>query len=239
MPFTPYAGPALLTGSKIAGKFKDFIPLVKSSATGGLFSGGLTALFTGNPIAGLAVGAADTLGSAALATGLGALGTRKVLGKNINFAGGKKYTFSETDDLNPLKKQLESLGQVGTATRTGNAGQLNPEVMKNLAAYAKSKEYYSPSGPQLAGMYAGSIAAPFAIEPLFYPKDQGDIVQQQLFQRYGTSQLMTNPQAAISNLTYLSRDIKGDEVRDKQNMNLAPGTLYQYTNLAGNPMGGM
>ena len=229
----------LLKGSQIAGKFKDFMPLLRSSATGGLFSGGLTTLFTGNPIAGLAVGAADTLGSAALATGLGALGTRKVLGKNINFAGGKKYTFSETDDLNPLKKQLESLGQVGTATRTGKAGQLNPEAMKNLAAYAKSKEYYSPSGPQLAGMYAGSIAAPFAIEPLFYPKDQGDIVQQQLFQRYGTSQLMTNPQAAISNLTYLSRDIKGDEVRDKQNMNLAPGTLYQYTNLAGNPMGGM
>ncbi len=229
----------LLKGSQIAGKFKDFMPLLRSSATGGLFSGGLTALFTGNPIAGLAVGAADTLGSAALATGIGALGTRRVLGKNINFAGGKKYTFSETDDLNPLKKQLESLGQVGTATRTGKAGQLNPEAMKNLAAYAKSKEYYSPSGPQLAGMYAGSIAAPFAIEPLFYPKDQGDIVQQQLFQRYGTSQLMTNPQAAISNLTYLSRDIKGDEVRDKQNMNLAPGTLYQYTNLAGNPMGGI
>jgi len=226
----------LLKGSQIAGKFKDFMPLLKSSATGGLFSGGLTALFTGNPIAGLAVGAADTLGSAVLATGIGALGTRKVLGKNINFAGGKKYTFSESDDLDPLKKQLANLGQVGTATRTGKAGQLNPEVMKNLAAYAKSKEYYSPSGPQLAGMYAGSIAAPFAIEPLFYPKDQGDIVQQQLFQRYGTSQLMTNPQAAINNLTYLSRDIKGDEVRDGQNMNLSPGTLYQ---MAGNPMRGM
>ena len=89
----------LLKGSQIAGKFKDFMPLLRSSATGGLFSGGLTALFTGNPIAGLAVGAADTLGSAALATGIGALGTRKVLGKSINFAGGKKYTFSETDDL--------------------------------------------------------------------------------------------------------------------------------------------
>ena len=243
MPFTPYAGPALLTGSKIAGKLKDFIPLVKSSATGGLFSGGLTALFTGNPIAGLAVGAADTLGSAALATGIGALGTRKVLGKNINFAGGKKYTFSETDDLNPLKKQLESLGkelqsqqQVGTATRTGKAGQLNPEAMKNLAAYAKSKEYYSPSGPQLAGMYAGSIAAPFAIEPLFYPKDQGDIVQQQLFQRYGTSQLMTNPQSVVSTLSSLSRDAQDQDRNPAYNTNLSPGTLYQ---MAGNPMRGM
>ena len=229
----------LLQGSKVAGKFKDFMPLLRSSAMGGLFSGGLTTLFTGNPLAGLAVGAADTLGSATLATGIGALGTRKVLGKNINFAGGKKYTFSESDDLDPLKKQLANLGQAGTATRAGKTGQIDPQAMKAITDYAQSKSYYAPSGPQLAGMYAGSIAAPFAIEPMFYPKDQGDIVQQQLFQRYGTSQLMTNPQAAMNNLTYLSRDIKGDEVRDRQNMGLAPGTLYQYPNLAGNPMGGM
>ncbi len=115
---------------------------------------------------------------------------------------------------------------------------MDPQAMKALADYAKSKASYAPSGPQIAGMYATSIASPFVVEPMFYPKDQGDIVQQQLFQRYGTSQLMTNPQAAMNNLTYLSRDIKGDEVRDKQNMNLAPGTLYQYP-LAGNPMGGM
>ena len=226
----------LLQGSKVAGKFKDFMPLLRSSATGGLFSGGLTALFTGNPLAGVAVGAADTLSSAALATGIGALGTRKVLGKNINFAGGKKYTFSDTDDLDPIKKQLANLGQVGTATRVGKSGQLNPEVMKTLSNYAQSKGYYAPSGPQMAGMYATSIAAPFVIEPMFYPKPQGDIAQQQIFQRYGTSQLMTNPQSAMDNLTYLSRDIQGDEVRDGQNMNLAPGTLYQ---MAGNPMRGM
>ena len=226
----------LLQGSKIAGKFKDFMPLLRSSATGGLFSGGLTTLFTGDPLAGLAVGAADTVGSAALATGIGALGTRKVLGKNINFAGGKKYTFSESDDLDPLKKQLANLGQAGTAARVGKAGQIDPQAMKAITDYAQSKSYYAPSGPQLAGMYAGSIAAPFAIEPLFMPKPQGDIVQQQIFQRYGTSQLMTNPQSAMDSLTYLSRDIQGDEVRDGQNMNLSPGTLYQ---MAGNPMRGM
>ena len=219
-----------------AGKFQDFLPLVKSSATGGLISGGLTTLFTGNPLAGLAVGATDTLGSAVLASGIGALGgktgTRKLFGKDVNFRGGKKYTFSETDDLNPLLKQLQ------TTPNTGVTAGMKDEAMKNIASYVKSKEYFSPSGPQLAGMYAGSLAAPFAVEPLFMPKDQGDIVQQQLFQRYGTSQLMTNPQAAMNNLTYLSRDIKGDEVRDRQNMGLAPGTLYQYP-LAGNPMGGM
>jgi len=215
-----------------AGKFKDFLPLVKSSATGGLISGGLTTLFTGNPMAGLAVGAADTLGSAVLATGIGALGgktgTRKMFGKDVNFRGGKKYTFSETDNLDPLLKQLQ-------ATPTGLAPSKD-DAMRNIASYVKSKEYYSPSGPQLAGMYAGSIAAPFAIEPLFMPKPQGDIVQQQIFQRYGTSQLMTNPQSAMDNLTYLSRDIQGDEVRDGQNMNLSPGTLYQ---MAGNSMRGM
>jgi len=219
-----------------AGRFKDFLPLVQSSATGGLISGGLTTLFTGNPLAGLAVGATDTLGSAVLASGIGALGgktgTRKLFGKDVNFRGGKKYTFSETDDLNPLLKQLQ------TTPNTGVTAGMKDEAMKNIASYVKSKEYFSPSGPQLAGMYAGSLAAPFAVEPLFMPKDQGDIVQQQLFQRYGTSQLMTNPQAAMNNLTYLSRDIKGDEVRDRQNMGLAPGTLYQYP-LAGNPMGGM
>ena len=219
-----------------AGRFQDFLPLVQSSATGGLISGGLTTLFTGNPLAGLAVGATDTLGSAVLASGIGALGgktgTRKLFGKDVNFRGGKKYTFSETDDLNPLLKQLQ------TTPNTGVTAGMKDDAMKNIASYVKSKEYFSPSGPQLAGMYAGSLAAPFAVEPLFMPKDQGDIVQQQLFQRYGTSQLMTNPQAAMNNLTYLSRDIKGDEVRDKQNMNLAPGTLYQYP-LAGNPMGGM
>ena len=220
-----------------AGRFKAFLPLVQSSATGGLISGGLTTLFTGNPIAGLAVGATDTLGSAVLASGIGALGgktgTRKLFGKDVNFRGGKKYTFSETDDLNPLLKQLQ------TTPNTGVTAGMKDDAMRNIASYVKSKEYFSPSGPQLAGMYAGSLAAPFAVEPLFMPKDQGDIVQQQLFQRYGTSQLMTNPQAAMNNLTYLSRDIKGDEVRDRQNMGLAPGTLYQYPNLAGNFMGGM
>ena len=220
-----------------AGRFKDFLPLVQSSATGGLISGGLTTLFTGNPLAGLAVGATDTLGSAVLASGIGALGgktgTRKLFGKDVNFRGGKKYTFSETDDLNPLLKQLQ------TTPNTGVTAGMKDDAMRNIASYVKSKEYFSPSGPQLAGMYAGSLAAPFAVEPLFMPKDQGDIVQQQLFQRYGTSQLMTNPQAAMNNLTYLSRDIKGDEVRDKQNMNLAPGTLYQYPNFGVNTMGVM
>ena len=223
-----------------AGKFQDFLPLVKSSATGGLISGGLTTLFTGNPLAGLAVGATDTLGSAVLATGIGALGgktgTRKLFGKDVNFRGGKKYTFSETDDLNPLLKQLQ------TTPNTGVTAGMKDEAMKNIASYVKSKEYFSPSGPQLAGMYAGSLAAPFAIEPLFMPQNQNNIVQQQLRQRLGYSQTLTNPQAAqnaLQELTLSDEQSGLGETGRQLTGNLAPGTLYQYPNLAGNPMRGM
>tara|TARA_Y100000361_G_scaffold2729_1_gene2347 strand:- start:311 stop:991 length:681 start_codon:yes stop_codon:yes gene_type:complete len=220
----------LLQGSRMAGKFKDFVPLLKSSATGGLFSGGLTALFTGNPLAGLAVGAADTLGSAALATGIGALGTRKVLGKNINFAGGKKYTFSESDDLNPLKKQLANLRQAGTATRVGKTGQIDPQAMKAITDYAQSKSYYAPSGPQLAGMYAGSIVAPFAIEPLFAPQPQGSIVSQQLGQRLSMNALLRHP--------YDTKDdgeVSIDRTGGYAGPSYSSGTLYQ---LGGTPIRG-
>ena len=223
-----------------AGKFQDFLPLVKSSATGGLISGGLTTLFTGNPLAGLAVGATDTLGSAVLATGIGALGgktgTRKLFGKDVNFRGGKKYTFSETDDLNPLLKQLQ------TTPNTGVTSGMKDDAMRNIASYIKSKEYYSPSGPQLAGMYAGSLAAPFAIEPLFMPQNQNNIVQQQLRQRLGYSQTLTNPQAAqnaLQEITLSDEQSGLGETGRQLTGNLAPGTLYQYPNLAGNPVRGM
>tara|TARA_R100000697_G_scaffold117447_1_gene139037 strand:- start:50 stop:793 length:744 start_codon:yes stop_codon:yes gene_type:complete len=208
-----------------AGKFKDFLPLVKSSATGGLLSGGLTTLFTGNPLAGLAVGATDTLGSAVLATGIGALGgktgTRKLFGKDVNFRGGRKYTFSETDDLNPLLKQLQ------TTPNTGVTAGMKDDAMKNIASYVKSKEYYSPSGPQLAGMYAGSIAAPFAIEPLFMPRSQNYITNSQSMQTYGMNQNINSAGRPTNNEGTVPTNSMGTQVMAGQSMNLAPGTLYQ------------
>ena len=211
------AATKLLTGTKMAGRFKDVMPLLMSSMPGALFSGGFATLTTGNPLAGLTVAGADLVGSTALASGIGLLGKKEILGKNINFAGGR-------------------------VTRLNPDEAIPQEARKSKEAFEKfmqSRTSFQPSPAQTVGQIAGSIGAVLAVEPMFYPKDQGDIVQQQLFQRYGTSQLMTNPRAAINNLTYLSRDIKGDEVRDRQNMNLAPGTLYQYTNLAGNQVEGM
>jgi len=213
------AAAKLLPGT--AGRFKDIMPLLMSSMPGALFSGGFATLTTGNPLAGLTVAGADLLGSTALASGIGALGgktgTRKIFGKDVRLAGGK-VTKLRPDDVIPKEARTSK---------------------EAFEKFMQRRTSFEPSPAQTVGQISGSIGAVLAVEPMFYPKDQGDIVQQQLFQRYGTSQLMTNPRAAINNLTYLSRDIKGDEVRDKQNMNLAPGTLYQYTNLAGNPMGGM
>ena len=215
------AATKLLTGTKMAGRFKDVMPLLMTSMPGALFSGGFATLTTGNPLAGLTVAGADLLGSTALATGIGALGKRKIFGKTVNFAGGPAINI-RGDVPENIKQEIKR-------------GVASPDFQ----SFMPSKTGFAPSPAQTMGQVAGSIGAVLAVEPMFYPKDQGDIVQQQLFQRYGTSQLMTNPQAAMNNLTYLSRDIKGDEVRDRQNMGLAPGTLYQYPNLAGNPMGGM
>jgi len=206
----------------MAGRFGNIKDLARSSLFGAGVTGLLTTLNTGNPLAGLTVAGADILGSTALAAGIGKLGKKKIFGKTVNFDGGPAINIRAG---NVPKEVMDEM----------RAQKVGPNFMNFMAQNTS----FAPSFPQQVGQFAGSYGALMTIEPLFYPKDQGDIVQQQLFQRYGTSQLMTNPQAAISNLTYLSRDIKGDEVRDRQNMNLAPGTLYQYTNLAGNPMGGM
>ncbi len=114
--------------------------------------------------------------------------------------------------------------------------------MRNIASYVKSKEYYSPSGPQLAGMYAGSLAAPFAIEPLFAPKPQGAIVSQQLNQRLGFDALSTNLSGNPMTVQGSSTDprLVDGSIRTSDTEypggGYATGTLYQ---LAGSPMRGM
>lgn len=67
------------------GSFQD---LLKNAGIGALFSGGLTTLYTGNPLIGAAVGAADLFGSA---------GAAHLLGKKVpKWAGG--YTKSIPTD---------------------------------------------------------------------------------------------------------------------------------------------
>ena len=208
------AATKLLTGTKMAGRFKDVMPLLMSSMPGALFSGGFATLTTGNPLAGLTVAGADLLGSTALASGIGLLGKKKILGRDINFAGGR-------------------------VTRLNPDEAIPQEARKSKEAFEKfmqSRTSFQPSPAQTVGQVAGSIGAVLAVEPMFYPKDQSGIVQQQLFQRYGTSQLMTNPQSVVSTLSSLSRDAQDQDRNSAYNTNLSPGTLYQ---MAGNPMRGM
>jgi len=211
------AATKLLTGTKMAGRFKDVMPLLMSSMPGALFSGGFATLTTGDPLAGLTVAGADLLGSTALASGIGLLGKKKILGKNINFAGGR-------------------------VTRLNPDEAIPQEAKKSKEAFEKfmqSRTSFQPSPAQTVGQIAGSIGAVLAVEPMFYPKAQDSIVQQQLRQRLGYSQTLTNPQSAQYTLQELTLPDEGSglgETGRQLTANLSPGTLYQ---MAGNPMRGM
>tara|TARA_Y100000114_G_scaffold145005_1_gene154197 strand:- start:79 stop:729 length:651 start_codon:yes stop_codon:yes gene_type:complete len=214
----PAAATKLLTGTKVAGRFKDVMPLLMSSMPGALFSGGFATLTTGNPLAGLTVAGADLLGSTALASGIGALGgktgTRKILGKDVRLAGGR-VTKLRPDEVIPK------------------------EAMKNKESFEKfmqSRTSFEPSPAQTIGQVSGSIGAVLAVEPMFYPQPQSGITDQQLFQRYATSSFMPNPE-------YLQRHYSDPDLQNPGQVgsitSLSPGTLYQTTNIPSNLMGVM
>ena len=211
------AAAKLLPGT--AGRFKDIMPLLMSSMPGALFSGGFATLTTGNPLAGLTVAGADLLGSTALASGIGALGgktgTRKIFGKDVRLAGGR-VTRIRPDEGIPKKARSSK---------------------EAFEQFMQGKTIFEPSPAQTVGQVSGSIGAVLAVEPLFYPKPQGDITVQQLMQRYGTSQLLTNPESARRVLINDSKqEQSSEETNPVYHSNLSPGTLYQ---MAGNPMRGV
>jgi hypothetical protein len=210
------AGKLALPLPTLQREFGGFRDLARSSMFGAGISGLLTTLTTGNPLAGLAVAGADVLGSTAIAGGIGKLGKKKVFGKTVNFAGGPAVNIREADVPEKIRKDIMA-GKVG----------------KDFQDFMSRNTRFDPSLPQTLGQVAGSYGAIMAVEPMFYPKPQGDIVQQQIFQRYGTSQLMTNPRF----IQELER--QGQEKQVGTMTPVSPGTLYQYPNLAGNPMRGM
>ncbi len=210
------AGKLALPLPTLQREFGGFRDLARSSMFGAGLSGLFTTLSTGNPLAGLAVAGADILGTTAIAGGIGKLGKKKVFGKTINFAGGPAVNIREADVPEKIRKDIMA-GKVG----------------KDFQDFMSRNTRFDPSLPQTLGQVAGSYGAIMAVEPMFYPKPQGDIVQQQIFQRYGTSQLMTNPRF----IQELER--QGQEKQVGTMTPVSPGTLYQYPNLAGNPMRGM
>lgn len=203
------------------GGFRD---LARSSMFGAGLSGLLTTLSTGNPLAGLAVAGADVLGSTAIAGGIGKLGKKKIFGKTVNFKGGPAVNIREADVPEKIRKDIMA-GKVG----------------KDFQDFMSKNTQFAPSLPQTIGQIAGSYGAIMTVEPMFYPKPQEDITTQQLMQRYGTSQLLTNPESARRVLINDDTQLPSSEGLNNPvyNSNLVPGTLYQFPNIAGNPIRGM
>ena len=218
------AATKLLTGTKMAGRFKDVMPLLMTSMPGALFSGGFATLTTGDPLAGLTVAGADLLGSTALATGIGALGKRKILGKTVNFAGGPAINI-RGDVPEKIKQEIKR-------------GVASPDFQSFMA----SKTGFAPSPAQTVGQVAGSIGAVLAVEPMFYPKPQGAIVSQQLNQRLGFDALSTNLSGNPMTVQGSSTDprLVDGAIRKSDTEypggGYATGTLYQ---VGGTPMRGM
>ena len=216
------AAAKLLPGT--AGRFKDIMPLLMSSMPGALFSGGFTTLTTGNPLAGLTVAGADLLGSTALASGIGALGgktgTRKIFGKDVRLAGGK-VTKLRPDDVIPKEARTSK---------------------EAFEKFMQRRTSFEPSPAQTVGQISGSIGAVLAVEPMFYPKDQGSIISQQLNQRLGFDALSTNlsgnpmtVQGSSTDPKLVHGSIKKSDT-EYPGGGYATGTLYQ---IAGTPMRGM
>ena len=219
------AGKLAFSIPTIQREFGGFRDLARSSMVGAGLSGLFTTLSTGNPLAGLAVAGADILGSTAIAGGIGKLGKKKVFGKTINFAGGPAVNIREADVPEKIRKDIMA-GKVG----------------KDFQDFMSKNTQFTTSLPQTLGQVAGSYGAIMAVEPLFYPKDQGSIVSQQLNQRLGFDALSTNlsgnpmtVQGSSTDPRLVHGSIKKSDT-EYPGGGYATGTLYQ---IAGTPIRGM
>ena len=138
--------------------------LLKSSIPGAVITTGLSTLTTGNPLAGLLIGATDLGASFGLSR---ALAGRKggVFGmQSLPLSG--KYSYRVRDDLKTAK---------GT-----------PRKQVNLADESMVTRVYEQSMPQTVAQLAGSVGAVVTLEPQFMPQayneSQAVTQQQQLAQ---------------------------------------------------------
>ena len=138
--------------------------LLKSSIPGAVITTGLSTLTTGNPLAGLLIGATDLGASFGLSRALAGK-TGSVFGmQSLPLSG--KYSYRVKDDLKTAK---------GT-----------PRKQVNLADESMVTRVYEQSMPQTVAQLAGSVGAVVALEPQFMPQayneSQAVTQQQQLAQ---------------------------------------------------------
>ena len=138
--------------------------LLKSSIPGAVITTGLSTLTTGNPLAGLLIGATDLGASFGLSRALAGK-TGSVFGmQSLPLSG--KYSYRVKDGLKTAK---------GT-----------PRKQVNLADESMVTRVYEQSMPQTVAQLAGSVGAVVALEPQFMPQayneSQAVTQQQQLAQ---------------------------------------------------------
>ena len=135
--------------------------LLKSSVPGAVITAGLSTLTTGNPAAGLLIGATDLGASFGLSRALAGR-TGKVLGMPLS----GQYSYRVKDGLKTAK---------GT-----------PRKQVNLTDSSMVSRVYEQSMPQTIAQLAGSVGAVVALEPQFMPQayneSQAVTQQQQLAQ---------------------------------------------------------
>ena len=135
--------------------------LLKSSIPGAVITTGLSTLTTGNPLAGLLIGATDLGASFGLSRALAGR-TGKVLGMPLS----GQYSYRVKDGLKTAK---------GT-----------PRKQVNLTDSSMVNRVYEQSMPQTIAQLAGSVGAVVALEPRFMPQayneSQAVTQQQQLAQ---------------------------------------------------------
>ena len=135
--------------------------LLKSSVPGAVITTGLSTLTTGNPVAGLLIGATDLGASFGLSRALAGR-TGRVLGMPL--AGS--YSYRVKDDLKTAKGA--------------------PRKLVNITDPSQATRVYEQSMPQTIAQLAGSVGAVVALEPQFMPQayneSQAVTQQQQLAQ---------------------------------------------------------
>ena len=134
--------------------------LLGQSIPGAILSGGGTALYTGDPMAGVAVGMADLLGSTAVGRGLASRRLKNVVDTRINPALGK-VTIPFSGGKHPSVKLAGSWQQA-----------IDPKTKQPLAPN------YLPSTVQTAGIWGTSLMAPYALEPMFVGNQRATQTQQ-------------------------------------------------------------
>ena len=179
--------------------------LLKSSVPGAVITAGLSTLTTGNPAAGLLIGATDLGASFGLSRALAGK-TGKVLGMPLS----GQYSYRVKDGLKTAK---------GT-----------PRKQVNLTDKSMVSRVYEQSMPQTIAQLAGSVGAVVTLEPQFMPQAYNEsqaVTQQQQLAQMKYLNNMNMPNTADGTLYQLQGIPQRLQTEVMQNLVVPMPGMYQ------------